>query len=257
MVRADEHPAGSGDRERGPERARRTRRRFVGHDRGGRRRRDRARSACVTGARACPPPSGISIFDPFARGRLAERARGGKGLGLFIAQQDRRGARGVHRSPIRHDREWSSASSCRSRPGGGSDPRPDRRRPSALRRRHPRDRHRHGHVGPRRLRHRGERAGAARASIGRTWCSSISGFPDRSGLELGKEILEELPETKVVAVTALDDEKSVQDAFKAGFHGYLTKQTEASDSPTACGASRAARRCSRAEDRSGSRTDGR
>ena len=53
------------------------------------------------------------------------------------------------------------------------------------------------------------------------------GLPDRSGLELGKEILEELPETKVVAVTALEDEKSVQDAFKAGFHGYLTKQTEA------------------------------
>ena len=35
-----------------------------------------------------------------------------------------------------------------------------------------------------------------------------------------------MPETKVVALTALDDEKSVQEAFKAGFHGYLTKQTE-------------------------------
>jgi NarL family two-component system response regulator LiaR len=53
------------------------------------------------------------------------------------------------------------------------------------------------------------------------------GLPDRSGLELGEEIMEELPDTKVVAVTALEDEKSVQDAFKAGFHGYLTKQTEA------------------------------
>lgn len=53
------------------------------------------------------------------------------------------------------------------------------------------------------------------------------GLPDRSGLELGKDILEELPETKVVALTALDDERSVQDALKAGFHGYLTKQTEA------------------------------
>ena len=53
------------------------------------------------------------------------------------------------------------------------------------------------------------------------------GLPDRSGLELGKEIIEDLPDTKVVAVTALDDEKSVQDAFKAGFHGYLTKQTAA------------------------------
>ncbi len=53
------------------------------------------------------------------------------------------------------------------------------------------------------------------------------GLPDGSGLELGRDILEELPETKVVAVTALEDEGSVQDAFKAGFHGYLTKQTEA------------------------------
>jgi two-component system, NarL family, response regulator LiaR len=53
------------------------------------------------------------------------------------------------------------------------------------------------------------------------------GLPDRSGLELGTDILEELPETKVVVVTALEDEKSVQDAHKAGFHGYLTKQTEA------------------------------
>ena len=38
--------------------------------------------------------------------------------------------------------------------------------------------------------------------------------------------MEELPETKVVAVTALDDDKTVQEAFKAGFNGYLTKQTE-------------------------------
>jgi DNA-binding NarL/FixJ family response regulator len=53
------------------------------------------------------------------------------------------------------------------------------------------------------------------------------GLPDRSGLDLGRDILEELPDTKVVALTALDDDRSVQDAIKAGFHGYLTKQTEA------------------------------
>jgi two-component system nitrate/nitrite response regulator NarL len=53
------------------------------------------------------------------------------------------------------------------------------------------------------------------------------GLPDRSGLELGKDILEELPDTKVVALTALEDDRSVQDALRAGFHGYLTKQTEA------------------------------
>lgn len=53
------------------------------------------------------------------------------------------------------------------------------------------------------------------------------GLPDRSGLELGRDILQELPETKIVAVTALEDERSVHDALRAGFHGYLTKQTEA------------------------------
>ena len=83
------------------------------------------------------------------------------------------------------------------------------------------------------------------------------GLPDRSGLELGKEILEELPETKVVVVTALDDERSVQDAFKAGFHGYLTKQTEAERFTRALRASRAARRCSLSGRSVGSRTDGR
>jgi len=53
------------------------------------------------------------------------------------------------------------------------------------------------------------------------------GLPDRPGLELGRDILLELPDTKVVALTALEDEKSVHDALKVGFHGYLTKQTEA------------------------------
>jgi two-component system, NarL family, nitrate/nitrite response regulator NarL len=53
------------------------------------------------------------------------------------------------------------------------------------------------------------------------------GLPDRPGLDLGREILDEMPGTKVVALTALEDEKSIQDAHKAGFHGYLTKQTEA------------------------------
>ena len=72
------------------------------------------------------------------------------------------------------------------------------------------------------------------------------GLPDRSGLELGRDILEELPETKVVALTALEDERSVQDALKAGFHGYLTKQTEAERfTARAAERPRTARRCSR------------
>ncbi len=53
------------------------------------------------------------------------------------------------------------------------------------------------------------------------------GLPDRPGLELGMEIIEELPETKVVVLTALEDEQSMQAAHRAGFNGYLTKQTDA------------------------------
>jgi two-component system, NarL family, nitrate/nitrite response regulator NarL len=52
------------------------------------------------------------------------------------------------------------------------------------------------------------------------------GLPDQDGVELGKEILEELPNTKVVALTARDDGESVRDAFRAGFHGYLTKNID-------------------------------
>ena len=54
------------------------------------------------------------------------------------------------------------------------------------------------------------------------------GLPDRSGLSVGKDILAQLPDTRVVALTALDDERSVQEALRLGFHGYLTKQIEAS-----------------------------
>jgi DNA-binding NarL/FixJ family response regulator len=49
------------------------------------------------------------------------------------------------------------------------------------------------------------------------------GLPDRSGLEVGRSIVEEHPQVKVVAVTALEDPRAVQDALRAGFQGYLTK----------------------------------
>ncbi len=51
------------------------------------------------------------------------------------------------------------------------------------------------------------------------------GLPDRSGLAVGREILERWPEMKILAVTALDDPKAVDDALRAGFRGYLTKDT--------------------------------
>lgn len=52
------------------------------------------------------------------------------------------------------------------------------------------------------------------------------GLPDSHGIALGRAILEEAPNTKVVALTALEDEDAVQDALRSGFHGYLTKNCE-------------------------------
>jgi two-component system nitrate/nitrite response regulator NarL len=51
------------------------------------------------------------------------------------------------------------------------------------------------------------------------------GLPDRSGLSLGRSILDELPETKVLALTALDDTRTMEEAQRLGFAGYLTKET--------------------------------
>jgi two-component system nitrate/nitrite response regulator NarL len=51
------------------------------------------------------------------------------------------------------------------------------------------------------------------------------GLPDAYGVNVGKTILEESPGTKVLAVTALNDSQAVKEALRAGFHGYLTKDT--------------------------------
>jgi two-component system nitrate/nitrite response regulator NarL len=53
------------------------------------------------------------------------------------------------------------------------------------------------------------------------------GLPDRSGISLGEQILQELPGTKVVAVTAIEDASLVREALRVGFAGYITKDTEA------------------------------
>jgi two-component system, NarL family, nitrate/nitrite response regulator NarL len=54
------------------------------------------------------------------------------------------------------------------------------------------------------------------------------GLPDRSGLAVGREILDSWPEAKLVVLTALDDPKAVEEAVRAGFRGYLTKDTPVS-----------------------------
>jgi DNA-binding NarL/FixJ family response regulator len=49
------------------------------------------------------------------------------------------------------------------------------------------------------------------------------GLPDMDGLELGEKILADLPEAKIVAVTALHDTGAVGEAIRLGFAGYVTK----------------------------------
>jgi two-component system, NarL family, nitrate/nitrite response regulator NarL len=51
------------------------------------------------------------------------------------------------------------------------------------------------------------------------------GLPDESGLALGRRILEEIPESRVVAVTALQDAQALAEALRIGFQGYVTKDT--------------------------------
>jgi DNA-binding NarL/FixJ family response regulator len=49
------------------------------------------------------------------------------------------------------------------------------------------------------------------------------GLPDMDGLEAGRAILDELPKTKVVAVTGLNDAAIVREAIRGGFQGYIIK----------------------------------
>ncbi|MGH2700647.1 MAG: response regulator [Actinomycetota bacterium] len=59
------------------------------------------------------------------------------------------------------------------------------------------------------------------------WAPDIAlldlGLPDMSGIELGTRLLELLPDTKVLAVTAMNEPQALRAAIKAGFHGFLTK----------------------------------
>lgn len=53
------------------------------------------------------------------------------------------------------------------------------------------------------------------------------GLPDENGIEVGRRILEQFPETKVVALTGLDDHQAARSAVRAGFHAFLTKDSSA------------------------------
>jgi two-component system nitrate/nitrite response regulator NarL len=52
------------------------------------------------------------------------------------------------------------------------------------------------------------------------------GLPDRSGMTIGREMLERYPNVKVLALTALRDGRVAREALRAGFSGYLTKDTD-------------------------------
>lgn len=49
------------------------------------------------------------------------------------------------------------------------------------------------------------------------------GLPDQSGLALGRALIQRYPESKVVILTALEDQGVVEEAARQGFHGYLVK----------------------------------
>jgi DNA-binding NarL/FixJ family response regulator len=51
------------------------------------------------------------------------------------------------------------------------------------------------------------------------------GLPDLSGLPVGRRIIRELPDAKILAVTAYNDAWVAREAIGAGFHGYVTKDT--------------------------------
>lgn len=51
------------------------------------------------------------------------------------------------------------------------------------------------------------------------------GLPDLGGVSVGRQIMDESQDAKVVALTGRDDTDSVSEVTRAGFHGYLTKDT--------------------------------
>jgi two-component system, NarL family, nitrate/nitrite response regulator NarL len=50
-------------------------------------------------------------------------------------------------------------------------------------------------------------------------------LPDLSGLLAGSRILQQWPEAKILALTALDDRHLAEEALRIGFRGYLTRHT--------------------------------
>jgi DNA-binding NarL/FixJ family response regulator len=49
------------------------------------------------------------------------------------------------------------------------------------------------------------------------------GLPDVDGIDAGREILEQVPEARLLALTGLESADVLQEAIVSGFHGYLQK----------------------------------
>jgi DNA-binding NarL/FixJ family response regulator len=68
--------------------------------------------------------------------------------------------------------------------------------------------------------------GLAAAKLGKPDLVLVDlGLPDESGVDLGRKILDAIPRSTVLAVTAISDPDLLREALKAGFHGYITKDT--------------------------------
>jgi len=50
-------------------------------------------------------------------------------------------------------------------------------------------------------------------------------LPDGNGIDLGRLMLGSVPDIKVIALTSVTDARTVSQVMRAGFHGYLTKDT--------------------------------
>lgn len=51
-------------------------------------------------------------------------------------------------------------------------------------------------------------------------------LPDSNGVDLSKQLLEEYPDLKIIALTSFDDVSVVKKMLRNGVHGYLLKNTD-------------------------------
>jgi len=55
------------------------------------------------------------------------------------------------------------------------------------------------------------------------------GLPEESGLRIGKRILDRWPGMRIIAFSALEDERAIYEAIQIGFHAFVMKETPSND----------------------------